>query len=68
MSDFCWDDPLLLEQQLSDEERLVRDSARQYAQQQLQPRVTAAYRNEHSDPAIFRELGALGLLGATSSL
>jgi glutaryl-CoA dehydrogenase len=65
MSQFCWDDPLLLEQQLTDEERLVRDNARRYAQQQLQPRVTEAYRNEHTDPAIYREFGALGLLGTT---
>jgi glutaryl-CoA dehydrogenase len=65
MADFRWEDPLLLDEQLSDEERMVRDSARRYAQQQLQPRITQAYRNEHTDPAIFRELGALGLLAAT---
>jgi glutaryl-CoA dehydrogenase len=65
MSDFRWEDPLLLDEQLSDEERLVRDSARQYAQQKLQTRIVQAYRHEQTDPAIFRELGALGLLGVT---
>jgi glutaryl-CoA dehydrogenase len=65
MSEFHWDDPLLLDQQLSGEERLVRNSARHYAQQRLQTRVTAAFRNEHTDPAIFREMGELGLLAAT---
>jgi glutaryl-CoA dehydrogenase len=62
---FEWDDPLLLEAQLSDEERMVREAARAYAQEQLAPRVTAAFRAESTDPAIFREMGALGLLGAT---
>ena len=60
-----WQDPFLLEQQLSDEQRMVRDSARQYAQEQLQPRVRDAFRSESTDPAIFREMGALGLLGST---
>jgi glutaryl-CoA dehydrogenase len=62
---FDWRDPFLMEAQLSEEERLVRDSARQYAQGKLLPRVREAYRNEHTDPAIFREMGALGLLGPT---
>ena len=62
---FDWQDPFLLEQQLAEEERQVRDTARQYAQDKLQPRVREAYRNETTDPAIFREMGALGLLGAT---
>jgi glutaryl-CoA dehydrogenase len=62
---FHWDDPLLLEDQLSDDERLVRDSARRYAQQRLAPRVLEAFRNETADTAIFREMGSLGLLGAT---
>jgi glutaryl-CoA dehydrogenase len=62
---FQWDDPLLLEQQLSTEERLVRDAARDYAQSELLPRVLLAFRNEHTDPAIFREMGSLGLLGST---
>lgn len=60
-----WQDPFLLEQQLNDEQRMVRDSARQYAQEQLQPRVRDAFRSESTDPAIFREMGALGLLGST---
>lgn len=60
-----WQDPFLLEQQLTDEQRLIRDSARQYAQEKLLPRVQQAFRNEETDPAIFREMGAMGLLGAT---
>ncbi|MGH1372728.1 MAG: acyl-CoA dehydrogenase [Cellvibrionaceae bacterium] len=60
-----WQDPFLLEQQLTDEQRLIRDSARQYAQEKLLPRVQSAFRNEETDPAIFREMGELGLLGAT---
>jgi len=62
---FNWEDPLLLDQQLSDEERMVRDSARQFADQKLRPRVVDAFRHEHTDPEIFREMGASGLLGAT---
>jgi glutaryl-CoA dehydrogenase len=62
---FQWDDPLLLGQQLRDEERMVCDSARAYAQDRLAPRVLASFRNEATDPAIFREMGELGLLGAT---
>src|SRR5882672_8590569 len=62
---FKWDDPLLLDAQLSEEERMVRDAAHAYAQDKLMPRVTEAFRHEKSDPAIFREMGALGLLGAT---
>ncbi len=62
---FQWDDPLLLEQQLSDEERMVRDAALAYSQDKLQPRVLQAFRHERMDAAIFREMGALGLLGAT---
>lgn len=65
MSPFCWNDPLLLEQQLTDEERMVRDSAHAYAQDKLQPRVLEAFRHERTDPAIFTEMGSLGLLGAT---
>jgi len=60
-----WQDPFLLEQQLNDEQRMVRDTARQYAQDKLQPRVQEAYRKEETDPAIFREMGELGLLGST---
>jgi glutaryl-CoA dehydrogenase len=62
---FVWDDPLLLADQLSEEERMVRDTAHAYAQEKLLPRVTEAFRHEKSDPAIFREMGELGLLGAT---
>jgi glutaryl-CoA dehydrogenase len=62
---FNWADPLLLDAQLREEERMVRDAAQAYAQDKLMPRVTEAFRHEHSDPAIFREMGALGLLGAT---
>ena len=60
-----WEDPFLLEQQLSDEQRMVRDSARQYAQERLQPKVRDAFQNETSDPSIFREMGEMGLLGLT---
>ena len=62
---FHWDDPLLLEQQLTDDERAVREAARAYAQDRLLPRVTEAFRNGTTDVAIFREMGELGLLGAT---
>ncbi|GBG03156.1 glutaryl-CoA dehydrogenase [Azospira sp. I13] len=65
MSRFNWQDPLLLDDQLSAEERQVRDSARQYSQDKLLPRIVQAFRHEQTDPAIFRELGELGLLGAT---
>lgn len=60
-----WQDILLLEQQLSDEERAIRDAAQHYCQQQLMPRIVQANRLEQFDPAILREMGALGLLGAT---
>ena len=62
---FHWDDPLLLDQQLTDDERMVRDAAAVYAQEKLAPRVLEAFRSESTDPAIFREMGELGLLGAT---
>jgi len=62
---FNWQDPFLMEEQLSEEERLVRDTAKQYAQDKLLPRVRDAYRKEETDPEIFREMGALGLLGST---
>jgi len=61
---FQWDDPLLLEQQLSDEERLIRDTARQYAQEKLAPRIRDWNRNETFDRAVMREMGELGFLGA----
>ena len=62
---FDWSDPLLLEDELSEEERLVRDTARDYAQSKLQPRVLAAFREDRFDREIMTEMGALGLLGAT---
>jgi glutaryl-CoA dehydrogenase len=62
---FVWDDPLLLDEQLSQEERLVRDAARAYAQDHLAPRMPRAFREEQTDIAIFREMGERGLLGAT---
>jgi glutaryl-CoA dehydrogenase len=63
--EFQWDDPLLLEDQLSEDERLIRDTARQYCQEQLMPRVLEANRHERFDREIFNEMGALGLLGPT---
>ena len=60
-----WQDPFELDAQLSEEQRMVRDSAQQYAQSALAPRVKEAYRQESTDPNIFREMGEMGLLGAT---
>jgi glutaryl-CoA dehydrogenase len=62
---FHWDDPLLLDAQLTDEEKMIRDAARDYAQGQLAPRILEAFRREHTDPGIFKEMGAVGLLGPT---
>ena len=62
---FNWADPLLLDTQLSEDERMVRDAAAEYARGRLMPRILEAYRNETTDPAIFREMGELGLLGIT---
>ena len=62
---FKWEDPLLLDSQLSDDERMVQEAARRYATDKLLPRVLEAFRNEKTDPEIFREMGALGLLGPT---
>ncbi len=62
---FSWEDPLALDSQLSEEERMVRDAARQYAQERLAPRILEAFRHERTDRAIFSEMGALGLLGCT---
>lgn len=64
-SRFVWEDPFLIEDQLDAEERMIRDTAHAYAQDRLAPRVADAFLNEHTDPQIFREMGALGLLGAT---
>jgi glutaryl-CoA dehydrogenase len=62
---YVWEDPLLLEEQLSEDERMIRNSAHDYCQEKLLPRVTEAFRHEKTDPTIFREMGSLGLLGAT---
>ena len=64
-AEFQWDDPLLLEDQLSEDERLIRDTARQYCQDKLMPRVLEANRHERFDREIMNEMGALGLLGPT---
>ncbi|MEB0138693.1 MULTISPECIES: acyl-CoA dehydrogenase [unclassified Undibacterium] len=61
---FCWEDPLLLSSQLSEEERMVQEAARTYSQERLAPRVLEAFRHERTDPVIFREMGELGLLGS----
>ena len=65
LSRFDWEDAFRLEDQLTEEERMLRDGARAYAQEKLQSRVIAAYREEKTDPAIFREMGEMGLLGVT---
>src|SRR5207248_9083862 len=64
-AEFAWQDPLLLEAQLTEAERMVRDAARAFAQGKLQPRVLEAFRHEKADPSILREMGALGFLGPT---
>jgi glutaryl-CoA dehydrogenase len=64
-SSFQWDDPFLLESQLSDEERMIRDTARSYVQDRLMPRVESAFAEERTDREIFTEMGELGLLGVT---
>ncbi|AZV78281.1 acyl-CoA dehydrogenase [Parasedimentitalea marina] len=65
LSSFDWTDPLRLSDQLSEDERMIADSARAYSQEKLQPRVNSAYANEECDPSIFREMGDMGLLGTT---
>ncbi len=65
LSSFSWEDPFLLENQLSEDERMIRDSAKAYAQDKLMSRVTDAFANEQTDPDIFREMGEMGLLGTT---
>jgi len=62
---FKWDDAFLLDDQLTDDERMIRDSARAYAQEKLLPRVIEAYLDEKTDRSIFNEMGELGLLGVT---
>ncbi len=65
LGSFSWEDPFLLEDQLADDERMMRDAAAAYASDKLAPRVIAAYREETSAPEIFREMGEMGLLGIT---
>ena len=65
MTGFKWDDPFFMDEQLSEDERLIRDAARAYAQEKLLPRVREAYRQERFDPEIMNEMGELGLLGPT---
>ena len=65
LSTFDWEDPFRLDDQLTDDERMIRDATRAYAQEKLQPRVIEAYRDEITDPGIFREMGEMGLLGIT---
>jgi len=62
---FSWDDPLLLEEQLTEDEQLVRDTVRRFCREQLMPRVQSAFRNGVFDRDILREAGELGMLGAT---
>ncbi|OUS21847.1 acyl-CoA dehydrogenase [Litorivita pollutaquae] len=66
LSSFDWQDPFRLDEQLREDERMIMQSARSYAQEKLQPRVTEAFANESTDPEIFREMGAMGLLGVTT--
>jgi glutaryl-CoA dehydrogenase len=65
MARFDWQDPFLLDDQLTEDERMIRDTARGYARDRLLPRIVDAFANEHTDPSIFREMGELGLLGPT---
>jgi len=64
-ADFVWDDPFLMDQQLTDDERMLRDATHEFAQEKLLPRVVEAFRNETTDVAIFKEMGEMGLLGVT---
>lgn len=65
LGSFNWEDPFLIESQLEEDERMVRDAARAYCDEKLAPRVTAAFEKEETDPAIFAEMGEMGLLGTT---
>ena len=65
LASFSWEDPLLLDEQLTEDERLIRDTARGFAQESLLPRIVEAYAQEKVEPEVFREMGALGLLGVT---
>src|SRR5450756_1254026 len=62
---FQWDDPFMLDEQLTEDERMIRDTARAYAQDKLAPRITKAYLEEKVDRDIFHEMGELGLIGIT---
>jgi glutaryl-CoA dehydrogenase len=62
---FVWEDPFLLDEELTQDERMIRDAARQYCQERLMPRVKAAFNEERTDPGIFREMGEMGFLGST---
>lgn len=64
-SPFVWDDPFLFDDQLSDEERMIRDTAKSFAEQELSPVIEEAYMREETDPDLFRKMGAAGLLGVT---
>ena len=64
-SGFQWEDPFLLDSQLTDDERMIRDTARQFAQERLLPGIVDAYQNEVTDRSIFNAMGELGLLGVT---
>lgn len=65
LSSFSWEDPFLIENQLLEEEKMIKDSAYSYCQERLAPRVLDAFAKEHTDPEIFREMGSMGLLGTT---
>src|ERR1700742_4798627 len=64
-AEFDWEDPLDIESELTEDERMVRDTARGYAQDKLMPRILTAYREERFDREILNEMGALGMLGST---
>ena len=66
LGSFVWDDPFLLESQLTEDERMLRDAARAYADEKLAPRIVAAFREERVEPEIFPEMGEMGLLGVTT--
>src|SRR5450631_2571092 len=65
LTGFQWDDPFMLDEQLTEDERMIRDTARAYAQDKLAPRITKAYLEEKTDREIFNEMGELGLIGIT---
>jgi glutaryl-CoA dehydrogenase len=62
---FVWEDPFLMEEELGEDERMIRDAARQYCQEKLMPRIKDAFNHEKTDPSIFREMGEMGFLGST---